>query len=62
VIEPGQELDLSHDFLGQLLVVGVEPDPLDGVHLRVQVVLHLDHFAEAALANFADVRKFALKC
>jgi hypothetical protein len=60
VVEPGQELDLAHDLLGQLLVVRVEADPLDGVHLRVQVVLHLDHLAEAALADLADVRKFAL--
>ena len=61
MVEPGQELDLPHDFLGQLLVVGVESNPLDGVHLRVQDVLDLHDLAEAAFADLADVRELTLK-
>ena len=60
VVEPRQQLDLPHDFLGQLFVVGVESNPLDGVDLRVQVVLDLHDLTEAAFADLTDVRKLAL--
>ena len=61
MIKPGQQFDFSHNFLCQLFVVRVETDSLDGVHLRVQVVLHFDHLSKAAFADFTDVIKFALK-
>ncbi len=41
MVEPGEELHLSHDLLVEHLVPGVEADPLDRVRLIVQLVLHL---------------------
>ena len=42
MVELGQQADLPGDLaLREMLAGGVEPDALDGIHLSVQLVLHL---------------------
>jgi hypothetical protein len=41
MVEPGEEFDLPHDFLVEHLIARVEADPLNGIHLIIQLILHL---------------------
>ena len=56
--EPGEQFDFAHDLLVEQPVGGVEADPLDGVHLVVQLVFYLQSWKPSTIS----IRLDFLKC